>query len=136
MMTGRPSILHFLKLPEFRHLPFMSIGGGTFSGKGGGGTPSQGRIEEIFRAATIYHCGSSLYIPIFKIPRILASVFAWRPFFLDLLDFLVYPGFAKSAKRGPRRHRTVSVNVLTRPKRDLGADKGTPWETQKIFCDF
>ena len=27
------------------------IGGGTFSGKGGGGTPGQGRNEEIFTAA-------------------------------------------------------------------------------------
>ena len=41
-----------------------SIGGGTFSGKGG--TPSQGWIEEIFKAATIYHCVSTLNIPIFK----------------------------------------------------------------------
>ena len=40
------------------------IGGGKFSGKGGG-TPIQGRIEEIFRVATIYRCGNTIHAPIF-----------------------------------------------------------------------
>ena len=87
----------------------VHLDGGTFSGNGG--TPSQGRVEDIFRAATICHYCSTRHIPIFEIPRILATVYAWRPFLINLLGFLIYPGFTKSAQRGPHRPRPVSVNV-------------------------
>ena len=45
-------------------ISFLSEAAERFRARGG--TPSQGRIEEIFRTATIYHCGSTLHIPIFK----------------------------------------------------------------------
>ena len=64
--------------PKKQSLPQLSnrIGGGTFSGKGGG-HPSQGRIEDIFKArAYLTLWSDSTYLCLFfKIPPIWAIVF-------------------------------------------------------------
>ena len=98
----------------------------------GGGTPSQEGIEKIFNAATICHGGSTLHIPIYKIPRILATVFAWRHFFETFYTFLLYLGFTKLANSGPHRPRPVPVNVRG-PKESLVRAKGNLGDPKDIF---
>ena len=71
-------------------------------------------------------------MPIFEIPRILASVFAWWPF-LDLLGFfLLYPGFTKSAQSRPHRPCPVLVNARG-PKEILLLAMGYLGEPKDIF---
>ena len=66
-------------------LSVPTIGGGTFSGKGS--TPSQGRIEEIFRAATINRCGNTIHIRIFKSAWDFGHGICLTALFGDLLGF-------------------------------------------------
>ena len=78
-------------------------------GGGGSGPPSQGPMEEKFKAETIHHCRCALHIPIFETPRILATALAWRSYLETFFYYIL--ALPNQLRAGLISPTPVSVNV-------------------------